>query len=125
MSVTGIRLASHLLRQWVMPRTQPTSQPSDPEDYKPERGDERVSSARKLRQDHDDDDKDDDDEDDAYDDDESGDDDDYEAVRTVEQVSAATDRGRDDEDDDEALTEADVMEILDLDDLNKMEGPDT
>jgi hypothetical protein len=142
---TGMRLAPHLLRLSVMPRTQPPSQPRDAEDYKPERGDERISSARKLRQDagEGEDDKDDAfDDDDAFDEDEDDEPDDdyydYEAARTVEAASAA-DRGRaddparrreddsdgEDEDEDEALTEADIMEVLDLDDLKKMEGPDT
>jgi hypothetical protein len=125
-----MRLAPHLLRLWVMPRTQSPSQPSDPEDYKPERGDERSSSARKLRPD--DEAEAEAEDDDAFDDDDETDDDDfdYEEARMVEQASAAKERDgeparRDDEDDEEALTDADVMEVLDLDDLNKMEGPDT
>jgi hypothetical protein len=117
-----------------MPRTQPPSQPRDAEDYKPERGDERISSARKLRQDAGEGEDHKHDEDDAFDDDEPDDDYfDYEAARTVEQATAAADRGRDheparrddDDDDEDALTEADIMEVLDLDDLKKMEGPDT
>lgn len=136
-----------------MPRNQPPIQTRDPEDDKPERGGERIASARRLR--HDADDVDDDEDDAYYDDDDFGDDDgdddeeeDYE-VRTVEATSAAQAGGAgnqgatdprlwpssraDDEaddayddayDDEEALTEADVMEVLDLDDLKKMEGPD-
>jgi hypothetical protein len=137
-----------------MPRNPPPSHTRDPEDDKPERGGERIVSARRLRHDADDV---DDDEEDAYDDDLGDDDDDgdddgddeeaYYEARTVEVASAAQDEGagrqsvadprprsssRDDEaddeddpyDDEQALTEADVMEVLDLDDLKKMEGPD-
>jgi hypothetical protein len=105
-----------------MPRNPPV-QTSDPADHKPERereperGGERSVGAHKRRDDDDDDDG-----------------------RTVEPASAARDAGTGKkgdhdgaqpppsapglDDDEEALTEADVMEVLDLDDLQKMEGPD-
>ena len=125
----------------------------DPEDDKPERGGGRTASARRLRHDADDVDDDEDDYgDDLEDADEDGDGDDegeekYAQSRMVVDASdasdsvpraagsghrAATRDSRDDDDEDDeaydddeqALTEADVMTVLDRDDLKNMEGPD-
>jgi hypothetical protein len=127
-----------------MLRNHSPNQIRDPEDDKPGRDGKRIASARRLRHDADDV---DDDEDDVYDDDlgddddEDGEEEDYQA-RTVVAALATQDGGgkpgatdsrpasRDDDDgyedvyDEQALTEADVMEVLHLDDLKQMEGPD-
>lgn len=125
----------------------------DPEDDKPERGGGRTATARRLRHDADDVDDDEDEygddlEDEDEDEDGDGNSEGEEKYAQSRMVAAGDARdgepgavgsGRrastrdsrdDDEDDDaydddeQALTEVDVMAVLDRDDLKNMEGPD-
>jgi len=110
-----------------MPRKQQPSQQSygsgrqppgdnDPEDRKPEQGDERIGSAHKLREEEEDD--DDDEEEEEEEDDEDGDgEDDGDREHRLSRLP-----GREEEA--EMLAEADIMEVLDRDDLKHMDGPD-
>jgi hypothetical protein len=101
-----------------MPRNQPPSQPShasgrrspdedfdredfDPDDREPSASDERAANTRALRDDNDDDGE----------------------LAYLHGSEQRRPPSRDD-DEEEALAVDDIMEVLDLDDLQRMEGPD-
>ena len=97
----------------------------DREDREPEPGDERISSAHRLRDDERNDaggygDDGDDDGYDGYDDGDYGDYDDEDRDRRLSKLPG---RGGDEEIDLD-IDDVDVMEVLDDDDLKQMDGPD-